>query len=64
VVGDVEVDDLAVFVSRHQEHIEDPKGGCGDGEKVDGHKLFGMIVEEGPTPSCSTVVCPERSAPA
>ena len=48
VFGDVEVDNLAAFVSQHQEHVEDLKGGCGDSEEVDGHELFDMIVEEGP----------------
>ncbi len=48
VSGDVEVDNLAAFVSQHQEHVEDLKAGCGDGEEIDGHELFDMIVEEGP----------------
>jgi hypothetical protein len=48
VFGDVVVDDLAAFVSQHQQHVEDPKGGCGDGEKVNGHEVLGMIVEECP----------------
>ena len=33
---------------QHQEHVEDPKGRCVDGEKVDGHEILGMIVEERP----------------
>ena len=48
VFGDVEVDDLAAFVSQHQEHVENTKGGGGDREKVDGHQILGMIVEECP----------------
>jgi len=48
VFGDVEVDDLAAFVSQHQEYVEDPEGNCGDGEKVDRYEVLGMIVEERP----------------
>ena len=48
VLGDIEVDNLAAFVPQHQEHVEDPKGGCVDGEKVDGYEILGMIVEECP----------------
>mgnify|MGYP001820768236 CR=1 FL=1 len=48
VFGDVEVHDLPPPMSEHQEHIQYAKGGCGDGEEVDGHELFDMIVEEGP----------------
>ncbi len=46
--GDVEVDNLAAFVSQHEEHVENAKGDCRHGEEVDGHKLFRMIVQEGP----------------
>ena len=48
VFGDIEVDNLAPIMSEHQEHVEYAKGGCRDGEEVDGHERFGMIVEEGP----------------
>ena len=48
VFGAVEVDDLAAFVSQHQEYVEDPEGNCGDGEKVDRYEVLGMIVEERP----------------
>jgi hypothetical protein len=48
VFGDVEVDNLAAFVSQHEEHVENTKGGCGDCEEVDGHEILGMIVEECP----------------
>ena len=35
-------------MSQHQQHVEDAKGGCGDGEKINGHEILGMIIEEGP----------------
>jgi len=47
VFGDVEVHDLAPLMSQHEEHVENTKGGCGDGEEVDGHELFDMIVKKG-----------------
>lgn len=38
VLGDVEVDNLAPLMPEHQEHLQFTKGGCGDGEEVDGHE--------------------------
>ena len=47
VFGDVEVHDLPPFMSQHEKDVENTKGGCGDGEEVNGHEVFDMIIEEG-----------------
>ncbi len=60
VLGDIEVDDPAAFVPQHQEHVEDPKGGCVNGEKVDGHEILGMIDEECPPSLGRRISVPEH----
>jgi hypothetical protein len=44
--SDVEVNNLTPVVSQHNKHIQDPKGGRGHSEEINGDQICYMVVEQ------------------